>query len=426
MSVELSQPCPKCATPIAMFPGYPLWCPKCGWSVEPQRPKAPSSIAEEAGARMSTWMGASVLGDVEGGRRAYGLFRLATYAYASLAYVLLLACFVGGAALIVLPWLNPFALVAGIVLLGIGYVAFPRPLDEPEVVDRAEFPALYRLADEVASDLGAHAVDGIAVDGSFNASFGRYGWRGRRIMTIGLPLFTVLDGQERVAVVAHEIAHDVNRDPARSMFVGGAVRTLVELYSFFLPQEASAGVEYRGRNSEVAMVGIAGHIANAVLALVGYLVKPLLWVFFVLMQRDSQRAEYLADALAADVAGDEPARTTLRKLHLAGVFDNLARGAVAQGEQADILGALRRWVADAPPSEWERVERVMALEGTQVDSSHPPTHERIRFLARRAPTDGRVVIDADQVDDIDRELMPLEQRFTRDYIDGVHDRLYRR
>ena len=35
-------------------------------------------------------------------------------------------------------------------------------------------------------------------------------------MTIGLPLFTVLDGQERVAAVAHEIARDVSRDRASS------------------------------------------------------------------------------------------------------------------------------------------------------------------------------------------------------------------
>ena len=42
-------------------------------------------------------------------------------------------------------------------------------------------------------------------------------------MRLGLPLVSVLEPQERVALIAHEIAHDVNGDPARGTQV--AVRS---------------------------------------------------------------------------------------------------------------------------------------------------------------------------------------------------------
>ncbi len=430
MGVTTNEACPRCATLLERHGPYPMWCPECGWNVEPQRPAPAPSRVDATQARTERWTAASALGDVQRTGRSFGIYRVATYAYSLLAYLVLAGCFAGGVALIVLTWLNPFAIVAGVVLLGIGYVAFPRPRQAPELIDRSQFAALHELADDVAQALGAHRVDGIAVSGEFANSFDRYGWRGRRIMTIGLPLFTVLDGQERVAAVAHEIARDVSRDPARSMFVRNAYTILVEVYGFLLPQEpgaaASAEGAARGAQRATATVGVAGWMANAGLTVVGHLVRPLLRLFALLMRRDSQRAEYRADGLAADVAGVDAARTVLRKLHLAKVFDNLARGSAAQGDQADILGALRRWVADAPPSEWERIERIMALEQTQVSSTQPPTGERIRFLAGRTSTQAQVVLDAGQRDAIDRELMPLELRFARDYVDEARSRLYRR
>ena len=99
------------------------------------------------------------------------------------------------------------------------------------------------------------------------------------------------------------------------------------------------------------------------------LVRPFLVLFGVLIQRDSQRAEYLADRLAADVAGRDAAGSLLRKLHLRTTFQNIAKTAAARGEHADVLGDLRRWVADAPPSEWDRIDHVMRMEQTQIDST---------------------------------------------------------
>lgn len=372
-------------------------------------------------------MQASVLGEVgRGSRWRPSPYRLATYAYALVAYLLLAGCFLGGIALIVLTWPNPFMIVVGVILIGVAYIARPRMPAAPALVDRAEFAAVYQMADDVADALGAHRVAGIAIDDRFNASFGRYGRRCRRIMTLGLPLLTVLEPQERVALVAHEIAHDVNRDPARGLFVDNAFRTLVELYDFFLPQHLGIGLSYGRVTSQTAMVSAGGRFANMLLGGVAFLIRPFLRLFVVLMRRDSQRAEYLADGLAAEVAGGDAARLLLRKAHLATTYASLAKGAAVQGEDADLLGSLRRWVVDAPPSEWERVERIMQLQKTQVAATHPPSVERVRFLERQAPAAARVVMTTEQRDAIDRELMPLERAFARDHLDSARARLYRR
>jgi Zn-dependent protease with chaperone function len=379
--------------------------------------------------RAGRWMGASVLGEVSREpRRRPTVYALAAYAYALLAYLVLAALAMGGIALVVLGFPNPFLIVGGVLAFGMAWVVRPRLPPVPDgIVDRTEFAGLYEVSDRVADALGARHVDGIVMDSEFNASFGRYGRRGRRIMRLGLPLVSVLEPQERVALIAHEIAHDVNGDPARGMFVGGAFNVLAELHNLFLPQHEGIGMSHARmrQSSEAGLVSVGGRLANVALAAIGYLVRPFLVLFAALLWRDSQRAEYRADGLAAGVAGTAAAGSLLQKAHLARTFMNISKGAAAQGEHADVLGALRHWVVDAPPSEWERIDRIMALEATQVDATHPPSHERRAYLDRRGDVPPSVTMTSDERDAIDRELMPLETAFTRDLIDSARDRLYR-
>ncbi len=374
-------------------------------------------------------MGASVLGEVSREpRRRLTVYALAAYAYALLAYLALAGLAAGGLGLIVLGFPNPFLIVIGVVALGIAWVVRPRMPPVPDgIVDRTEFVGLYEVADRVSDALGARHVDGIVLDDRFNASFGRYGRRGRRIMRLGLPLISVLDPQERVAVVAHEIAHDVNGDPARGMFVGGAYNVLVELHAFFQPQPLGPALDDQrvAQRRQAGLVSIGARLANVVLAAISHVVRPFLILFAALLWRDSQRAEYRADALAADIAGTVAARSLLQKAHLGSTFTSMSRGAAARREHVDVLGELRRWVVDAPPSEWDRIDRIMALEATQIDSAHPPSHERRAYLERRGDSRPRVTMTTDERDAIDRELMPLEAAFTRDLIDAARDRLYR-
>jgi Zn-dependent protease with chaperone function len=406
-----------------------VWCAACGWNIEPLRPRAAESWSQAMRLRAGRWMGASVLGEVSHEtRRRPSVYAVAAYAYALLAYLLLAALAIGGIALVVLGFPNPFLIVVGVVALGIAWVVRPRMPPVPDgILDRTDFEGLYEVADRVSDALGARRVDGIVVDDQFNASFGRYGRRGRRIMRLGLPLFSVLEPQERVALVAHEIAHDVNGDPARGIFIGGAFNVLVELHGFFQPQHLGPALDDArvAQRRQAGLVSVSARLANVILAGISYVVRPFVMLFGALLWRDTQRAEYRADALAADIAGTAAAGCLLRKAHLAGTFANFSRSAAARREHADVLGDLRRWVVNAPPSEWERIDRIMALQSTQVDATHPPSHERRAYLQRRGDVQPRVTMTSAERDAIDRELMPLETTFTHDLIDAACDRLYR-
>jgi Zn-dependent protease with chaperone function len=94
---------------------------------------------------------------------------------------------------------------------------------------------LYGIADEVARSVGAPAVDEIRVGDTFNASFSLVGWRRKRVMCLGLPLFSILTPQERVALIGHELGHCVNGDITRTLVVDTAINTLVDWYGILHP-----------------------------------------------------------------------------------------------------------------------------------------------------------------------------------------------
>ena len=55
------------------------------------------------------------------------------------------------------------------------------------------------------------------------------------MLRLGVPLLTILDGQEVVALVGHELAHQVNGDATRGLVVGTALETLRRWYYAFTP-----------------------------------------------------------------------------------------------------------------------------------------------------------------------------------------------
>src|SRR6187397_1201651 len=85
----------------------------------------------------------------------------------------------------------------------------PRP---PGVSPRAvplpaqDAPAVHRLVEEVAGAVGARRPDAVVVDTVYASTLLRHGYLGRATLVLGLPQWTVLDGDERVATLAHELA----------------------------------------------------------------------------------------------------------------------------------------------------------------------------------------------------------------------------
>lgn len=137
------------------------------------------------------------------------------------------------------------------------------------VVPREAAPVLYALADEAAAALGTGKVGAIVIDHHFNASSSTVGVRRTRVLTLGLPLLAVLPPEQRVALVAHELAHARNGDATRGFVVGSAVGGLLQLYRILEPEGSSHGM---------SQLGFVEPIVNA--------------VFWLVSRRYEERVEY--------------------------------------------------------------------------------------------------------------------------------------
>jgi len=106
----------------------------------------------------------------------------------------------------------------------------------------------------------------------FNASFGRVGWKQREVLTLGLPLWAILEDAERVALIAHELAHGVNGDPVRGFYVGSAVAALARWHVLLHPdriwdeEKGVAGLPAIPFNLAMAMLANLARLAASVLA----------------------------------------------------------------------------------------------------------------------------------------------------------------
>jgi heat shock protein HtpX len=288
-------------------------------------------------------------------------------------------------------------------------------------VSRDEAPTLYGLADTVADALGVGRVDVIAIDHEFNASWSIVGLRRTRVLTLGLPLLAMLSPEQRVALFAHEFAHGRNGDSGRGLVVGSAVQGLEELYLVLAP--GSVGV------SDVA--SDMGGFAPVVNALLWVISRPAWWmllleVHFVL--RDTQRAEYFADILAADVAGTSAVIALQERLLLHSTFRAVVqRAALGRGEDhAGLLDRALEHLNAVPERERERRRKVARLETARLDVTHPPTGSRISLLERRGAKAAKVTLGADGSSAIDQELKKRRSAVEHQLVDEHRDSLYDR
>ena len=285
------------------------------------------------------------------------------------------------------------------------YYVRPRVTALPaNILPRRQFTALYNLADEVSRPLKAPAIDGIVVDGRYNASFRQVGWRRKTYPHPG-PTFslTVTNDEETVALVAHELAHGVNGDAAPGSFIGGAVGIVASWYDLLRPGSFGAsGHQIYGE------VGLCGIVANGVLHILARGIWIGAYALHHLLRRDSQRAEYLADHLAAQIAGTAAMLSLLDKLHFGHKLEDAVQAVGVFGKgNGDIADELQKQIADMPARELERIRRVERLQTSRLDISHPPTGYRIEFLRTRDAPAPVVTISQEESEQMMRELISL-------------------
>ncbi|QTT72045.1 M48 family metallopeptidase [Streptomyces mobaraensis NBRC 13819 = DSM 40847] len=383
--------CPECDGVIPIDERYVDWCDSCDWNVDPDpaepRPGRVAAVRRTLARRYGEQL-ADEMGRGGGlGRPRRDAATVAAFALALLVHGVTVAVAVAGVLLIVLGWSTVVQPVIGVVALAVSVVLWPRPARLPRnapVLYRADAPELFALIDEVGAGVGTAGVDAVVVDARFNAAVTAYGYRGRRVLFLGLPLWRVLSPRERVALLGHELGHFAHGDIRYGFITGQALHTL-STWHYTL--------------ARTPVRGLMELFVNAVTFLPRQAVLGLLLLLDHLSLRASQRAEYLADADAARVGSTEAAVGLLDRLLLFRTVDSELRRVSAAAsmrggrsghearEQAERLlwEGLTAHVGAVPEREVERLRRVGTRRGHSVDSTHPPTHLRRQCLLAGGP-----------------------------------------
>jgi Zn-dependent protease with chaperone function len=399
------------------------WC-ECGWNlVAPPVPESSNTRLARVYASIGQRLGDRLVDELRSAERLeprWTAARVVAYLVASVVYLGVGLLVAAGVASLVVGFPNPFAIGIALFLFAFAWLLRPRfgkPPDE-NVVERAEAPTLYAVADEVADALGTKPADVIVVDHEFNATWAVVGLRRTRVLTLGLPLLTMLEPQERVAVIAHEFAHARNGDSGRGFFIGGALGALAEVYAVLAPEDHVESYD------ELA---IFEKLTNMAMWVISRPALGLLYLQVFLLAQDHQRAEYLADALESDVAGSKASIGLSEKLFLEPTFRAVVmQAARGQADDGDLFADLAQRASNIPSRERDRRRRVARLEDARLDATHPPTARRIELVEARGRDEPKVVLNAARSVLIDEELGPRRKAFHRLLVEEHQDSLYDR
>ncbi|PRY79382.1 Zn-dependent protease with chaperone function [Yoonia maritima] len=279
----------------------------------------------------------------------------------------------------------------GGLLIAVGVFLLPARFRAPErALRRNDAPRLFKDLDRVSEALGAPKVTVVAVDGSFNAFAAMH--RKEVVLGIGAVLWDASSPEQRLALVAHETAHFVNGDPSRTRVIGFALQMLDKWEMLLEPD-----------------FGDAAHAFAALLLLpFRWLVALLNETIRTLLYVQMQRAEYLADALAAEAAGGNAVKQLLSTISLSEYIDEQwsTRHGVGSARGRDVIKMIVEPVVQLNAD--ERVEIAMGNGKVDhsVDTTHPPTHYRIAFLDAACLTKRKILNNL-----FDREDMSFEKAF---------------
>jgi len=142
----------------------------------------------------------------------------------------------------------------------------------------------------------------------------------------------------------------------------------------------------------------------AIIWLMGYVLSQLLWY-------DIQRAEYLADLLAARISGTGAHLAVLDKVKMGEAFRISLQAAYIGRQGHTFFAELKRRIARMPLREVKRLRRIEELANARIDVTHPPSVHRIEFLKANHVAEAKVVLAPHELAQLERELEPLVQDF---------------
>lgn len=418
--------CRSCGSDLTSDPRFVQWCPSCGWNANPggnQAKGRTDRLLRKLNSQAEERLYRKVTADPST-HQALSAAKIGAFAMAGLVHLVTLALAVGGVWLLFYPsWV-----ARGLGVLALLVAVHQRPRLGPSrkarksmlTLDPAAAPRLYALTERVAAELGTAAPSVIVVDGSYNASYRRTGVRRRVMLSLGLPLWEVLTPGQRLALLGHELGHGANGDSRQGLWVGTALAALREWYYLFRPGRRMVVPGSVRASAQSGIASLGEMVARALLAVFAELTLLAHRVLTRLTLLSGRRAEYLADALSARVAGPDRTAELLQALTMGSVVEHVrqkrrlttaslprsrrdSRGPDRR-ESKDLWTELREHLASVPPSERARRLLVSQLDDSAVDSTHPPTHLRLTYVQQLPPSEPTIAIGADEVAAIENEL----------------------
>jgi Zn-dependent protease with chaperone function len=412
--------CPECGAQSTNDSRFVEWCHSCGWHADPSPPPAPKGWIKRRAARRDdravreVFQVCATAKDLRALRVRSKAVAVVCAIVVHLATVVVLVLAVYVATTSLLP---PIRVLLSAALVGTAVLVRPRFGKPPRgvLVPREEAPVLWGCVEELCQTIGARPPDFILVDGTFNAGYGSVGLRRRRYLRIGYPLWNILSPEERIGLLSHEMAHDVNHDLRRSVITYTALNSLSQWFRLFTPSTHPVRRRRQVSRSMARSSAMSQSISSlemitpvlfapiaAIVALAGNRLRRI-------TERVGQHAEYVADDFAADVAGTESFKSLLVKLLVADACFRALQSASQQGLK-DLWDAESEFVASVPASEIDRRRRVAGSRLQRVDVSHPPTELRIQLIESRRHRLTRVPTLAQRLYAVDQELSASSER----------------
>lgn len=391
--------CPACGWSGEFETRFPAWCLSCTYGADPDFPEQPGfwkRRREAAASRRNARLFARLVSAAQ--LRPTGPMRVTVIGVAVLIHVTTLALFLGGLTLLLLPPVDSPWVVGGPAMMVLAWAVRPRVArlrKDARLITRADAPELFGLLDEMTALMGAEPMIGATVNTWCGAATQVFGLRRRRVLRIGIPLWEVLGPQERVALLAHELAHSVNSDAEYGLVVLGALHTVGKWYAVAHPLTRLSPA-HRPRIRSLVDLVLPIHLLHRGAT--------------AMLRRSKPRAEYLADHLAAGIASTDATCALFERTVTAKAATAVLTDALKARVPSHPWRIVRDYAAALPEHERRRLALLGERQEVCVDSTHPPTHLRIRMLRERPALPARVVLGAERAAAIEAELAgPAEQ-----------------
>jgi Zn-dependent protease with chaperone function len=257
--------------------------------------------------------------------------------------------------------------IAAVCIGGAGAILWaimPRPdkFEAPgPALTREKTPKLFAMVDEIAAATKQPLPSEVFLLNEVNAWVtyrgGVMGFGSHRVMGIGLPLLQALSVSELKAVLAHEFGHYVSGD--------------VSIGPWIYKTRAAIGRAIQGLNESM-------------------LQTVFLWygnMFLRLTQAVSRRQEYIADEIAAKLAGADAMKNALRRVAALSPAHNVYLSqevlpVMNSGFLPPVAAGFERFIAGANGSRWMSEVASAEEQSGETDEfdSHPCLKDRLQAL----------------------------------------------